>query len=198
METRRVFEIAVPVLILAFVIVVALGCIIFRDVFWDGFVWKYYWGPIVSDAGGDSGGITSSYNWIDTLSYGLILALSAYYIHKLFVHLKLRTGLGFFLAMSSILLIGPSARVLEDMELFNEPLQYIFISPLIYIFLGICTLVTILLFLRLEVLFSFETEVLAFAKELLERGKKDEAHRLLEKAGKIVPDSNEIEAFLDQ
>ena len=56
METRRVFEIAVPVLILAFVIVVALGCIIFRDVFWDGFVWKYYWGPIVSDAGGDGVG----------------------------------------------------------------------------------------------------------------------------------------------
>lgn len=43
---------------------------------------------------------------------------------------------------------------------------------------------------RLEVLFGFETEVLAFAKELLKRGKEDEAHRLLERAGKIAPDSN--------
>jgi transposase/tetratricopeptide (TPR) repeat protein len=50
---------------------------------------------------------------------------------------------------------------------------------------------------RLEALFSFETEVLAFAKELLNRGKKDEEHRLLKKARKIVPDSNEIEALLD-
>jgi transposase len=50
---------------------------------------------------------------------------------------------------------------------------------------------------RLEVLFSFETEVLAFAKELLNRGKKDEVHRLLEKGWKIIPDSDEIEALLE-
>ncbi len=50
---------------------------------------------------------------------------------------------------------------------------------------------------RLEVLFSFETEVLAFAKELLKRGRKEETHRLLKRARKIVPNSNEIEALLD-
>jgi uncharacterized membrane protein len=153
-EAKNRFEIAVPVLFLAAVIVVIIGCFTFNDIFWDGFVWKYFWGPIVADAGGDAGGMTSSYNWVDTLTYGLILAMSAYYIHRLFVALKLRVGLGFFLAMSPIVLIGPSARVLEDMELFNEPIQYIFISPLIYIFLGITTLLTILLFLRLELLFK--------------------------------------------
>lgn len=154
MESKNRFEIAVPLTILAAVIVVIIGSFTLKGIFWDGFVWKYFWGPIVADAGGDAGGITSSYNWVDTLTYGLILAMSAYYIHRLFVALKLRVGLGFFLAMSPILLIGPSARVLEDMELFNEPLQYIFISPLIYIFLGITTLITILLFLRLELLFK--------------------------------------------
>jgi hypothetical protein len=50
---------------------------------------------------------------------------------------------------------------------------------------------------RLEVLFSYETEVLAFAKELLRRGRKEEAHRLLKKAQKIIPDSDEIDALLD-
>jgi flagellin-specific chaperone FliS len=50
---------------------------------------------------------------------------------------------------------------------------------------------------RLEVLFSYETEVLTFAKELIERGKKEEAHRLLRKARKIIPDSDEIESLLN-
>lgn len=144
---------AVPAALLVTLVIIILGCIFARDIFWDGFVWKYYWGPIVADAGGDAKGLTSSYNWVDTLSYGLILAISAYYIHKLFIKLELRVGFNFFLALSPILLIGPSARVLEDMELFNEPLQYVFISPLIYIFLGLATLLTILLFHRLEVKF---------------------------------------------
>ncbi len=153
MDARKKVEMAVPLLLLFAVMVITIGCITFKDIFWDGFVWKFYWGPIVADAGGNSGGLTSSYNWVDTLTYGLVLAISAYYIHRLFVYLDLRVGIRFYLAMSPILIIGPSARVLEDMELFNEPLQYLFISPIIYIFLGICTLATILLFHRLEYLF---------------------------------------------
>lgn len=153
MDARKKVEIAIPLLLLFAVMVITIGCIASKDIFWDGFVWKFYWGPIVADAGGNSGGLTSSYNWVDTLTYGFILAMSAYYIHRLFVYLKLRVGIRFYLAMSPILIIGPSARVLEDMELFNEPLQYLFISPIIYIFLGICTLASILLFLRLEYLF---------------------------------------------
>ncbi len=142
---------ALPITIFVAVLFIIIGCVLSKEIFWDQFIWKYYWGPIVADAGGDAKGLTSSYNWVDTLSYGLILAISAYYIHKLFVKKEMRMGLGFFLAMSPVLLIGPSVRVLEDMELFNEPLQYIFISPMIYIFLGSSTLTTILLFRRLEV-----------------------------------------------
>ena len=41
---------------------------------------------------------------------------------------------------------------------------------------------------RLELLFSYETEVIAFAKELRKRGKTEEAEKLLRKAEKIVPD----------
>lgn len=153
MENKKIFDLALPVILFGALLIIIIGCFVAKDIFWDGFVWKYYWGPIVSDAGGDAKGLTSSYNWVDTLSYGAILAISAFYIHRLFVKLDLRVGFRFFLAMSPILLIGPSARVLEDMELFNEPLQYVFISPLIYIFLGLVTLSTILLFHRLEIKF---------------------------------------------
>ncbi|MCK4233649.1 hypothetical protein KAX75_04420, partial [candidate division WOR-3 bacterium] len=40
---------------------------------------------------------------------------------------------------------------------------------------------------RLEILFSYETEVLSFAKELKKRGREEEAEKLLRRAEKIVP-----------
>lgn len=45
---------------------------------------------------------------------------------------------------------------------------------------------------RLEILFSYETEVLSFAKELISRGRTEEAKKLLKKAEKILPYSDEI------
>jgi tetratricopeptide (TPR) repeat protein len=50
---------------------------------------------------------------------------------------------------------------------------------------------------RLEILFRYENGVLGFAKELLKRGRKEEAHRLLRKAQKIVPYSDEIGVLVD-
>jgi transposase len=46
---------------------------------------------------------------------------------------------------------------------------------------------------RLEILFSYENEVLSFAKELIKRERREEAHRLLKKAKGIIPYSDEIE-----
>jgi tetratricopeptide (TPR) repeat protein/transposase len=48
---------------------------------------------------------------------------------------------------------------------------------------------------RLEILFSYENEILSFAKKLLKKGKKPEAKRLLKKAEKIIPFSDEIRNF---
>jgi transposase len=51
---------------------------------------------------------------------------------------------------------------------------------------------------RLEILFSYENEVLFFAKELSKRGRGREADRLLKKAEGIVPYSDEIEKELKE
>ncbi|MCK5773110.1 MAG: DUF63 family protein, partial [Thermoplasmata archaeon] len=142
-------EVIIGIIAIVSLLLLVLGCLLYPDIFWDGLVWKYFWGPIVSDAGGTDE-LTSSYNWVDTLTYGSILAISVYYIHRLFQKLDLRVGLPFFVALSPVILLGPSLRVLEDMELFKEPLQYIFISPLIYIFLGISTLMTLLFSVWIE------------------------------------------------
>ena len=45
---------------------------------------------------------------------------------------------------------------------------------------------------RLEVLFSYETEILSFARELIKRDRNKEAVKLLKKAEKISPYSDEI------
>ena len=150
MERRTKIELLVVGGLAGTILFVIIGCLLFPDLFWDRLLWKYYWGPIVADAGGDAGDITSSYNWLDTLTYGIILATSAYFIHRLFVKLDIRVGTGFFLAISPVIVIGPASRVLEDMELFNEPLQYIFISPIIYVFLGLTTLGTLVVAYLIE------------------------------------------------
>lgn len=41
---------------------------------------------------------------------------------------------------------------------------------------------------RLEILFSYETEILAFVKELKKRGRDEEAEKLLKRGKKIMPD----------
>mgnify|MGYP001139489026 CR=1 FL=1 len=143
MNSRNKIELSVGITAITLISITVILGILFPSKVWDPFLWRYFWGPIVADAGGDAGDITASYNIYDTITYGIILALSAYYIHRLFEYLKLRVGFLFFLALSPIIIIGPSTRVLEDMELFNEPLQFLFISPLIYIFLGISTLFTL-------------------------------------------------------
>jgi DNA-binding SARP family transcriptional activator len=38
---------------------------------------------------------------------------------------------------------------------------------------------------RLEILFSYETEVVSFSKELIKRGREEEAHKLLKNAEKV-------------
>ena len=59
---------------------------------WDNFVWPYYVAPIVADAGGDAGGITSSYNPVDTMTYAIILSISVYLIYRSFSVWGFRIG----------------------------------------------------------------------------------------------------------
>ena len=49
---------------------------------------------------------------------------------------------------------------------------------------------------RLEILFRYENEVLSFANQLVSRGRKEEAEKLLKNAERIVPYSDEIKDLL--
>jgi tetratricopeptide (TPR) repeat protein len=51
---------------------------------------------------------------------------------------------------------------------------------------------------RLEIIFSYETEILSFVKKLIKRGKEEQAKKLLKSAKKIIPYSQEIKNLLNE
>ncbi len=127
--------IAVPLAVLA------LGCLVAPSTFWDGLIWKYYWGPVEADAHNHPiGEVTEGYNIVSTLSYGLILSVAVFGIYRLFRKLHVKLDVKFFVAMVPFLIVGGIWRALEDSEYFRLPIKYLFIAPNIYIFEGILTI----------------------------------------------------------
>jgi len=121
--------------------VIGLGSVLLPEIFWDNFVWRYFWGPVVADAEDRTvGGITEGYNITSTLAYGIILAAAILVIYRIVVILDIKMDHWFFLAVIPYILFGGFARALEDAMLFNPPVVYLFISPLIYVLTGLATL----------------------------------------------------------
>jgi len=120
--------------------VIALGCILWPEVFWDNFVWKYIWGPIVADAKQTpQGGIAEGYNPVNTAMYAIILAVAVIGIWRALDYLGIRLSAAFMIAMVPWVMLGSTARALEDAGLFARDgvLVYLFISPIIYILVGL-------------------------------------------------------------
>ena len=117
--------------------IILIGCLIAPNIFYDQWIWKYYWGPIVSDAAGHSvsyNGVYANegYTIISEITYGIILVIALYAIYNLLKKLKIIIDWKFCLALLPYILFGPVTRVLEDADFFNIPTVYVFISPLIY------------------------------------------------------------------
>jgi len=112
---------------------------------YDQWIWKYYWGPIVSDAAGHSvsyNGVSAQegYTIISEITYGIILVVALYVIYKLLKKLHILIDWKFCLALMPYILFGPVTRVLEDADYFNIPSVYWFISPLIYLQIAVYAL----------------------------------------------------------
>jgi uncharacterized membrane protein len=127
------------------VFIVVVGSILLPSIFYDQWIWKYYWGPIVSDAAGHSvswNGVYANegYTLVSEITYGILLIIALYAIYKLLKKLKITIDWRFCLALMPYILFGPVTRVLEDADYFNEPFVYCFISPLIYLQIAIYAL----------------------------------------------------------
>jgi uncharacterized membrane protein len=124
---------AVPVLILV------LGLLAAPRVFWDEFLYPYFWQSIEADAS-NAGGSAEAYNAVNTLAYALILVPAIVLIYRVLERLKVRVDTRFVLMLTPFLVLGGAARALEDAQYFSKPLSYAFISPLIYIAEGLFVL----------------------------------------------------------
>ena len=119
-ENKYIFGAAIAmVLLLAIQFIPQVG-----DFWTDHFV-----DPIMADSNNDEG---AKYNIYNTIAYGFVFFLLFLLIHKLLTDFKIKLDDRFVFASVPLLILGGTARVLEDADLFEPPLQFFFISPLIY------------------------------------------------------------------
>ena len=132
-------------IVLVPVAVIAAGLILYPNLFWDQFIYKYFWGPVVADKESRPvDGIREGYNLYSTVVYALFLAVALYAMYRAARRLKIEVDLILILSSLPLFFFGGVARALEDAGLFDGTVQYFFISPLIYVlvilvFVGACT-----------------------------------------------------------
>ena len=85
--------------------------------------------PIMADSKGEAG---AKYNIYNTIAYGFGFFLLFMLINELLTDWKIKLDDRFVFAAIPLLVLGGVARVLEDADMFEPPLQFVFISPLIY------------------------------------------------------------------
>src|SRR5512136_1485501 len=139
--------------LILFVAICITGVSLFPHIFYDNWIWKYYWGPVVADSlNSDHGtaifnGIEASegYTMVSEFTYGIILIIALYYIYLLLKKLNIKVDWYFALALMPFILFGPVTRVLEDTGYFDEPWVYWFISPFIYLFIAFFAILFLIL-----------------------------------------------------
>ena len=132
-------------------LILLVGSLVLPDLFWDGFLFKYFWGPVVADARGEPvNGIAEGYNWVNTLVYGILVSISLLGIYEIIDHYKIEIDKNFVISLLPWLLLGGSLRALEDAGLFSQNMAPFFISPIIYFVLGISAILTMVLGNRLQ------------------------------------------------
>ncbi|MFO7992103.1 MAG: DUF63 family protein [Thermoplasmata archaeon] len=133
--------------ILVFVpVFLAVGCLLYPELFWDSFLWKYFWGPVVADAkDGTVGGVSEGYNIVNTLSYGIALSLAVLGSYELIRYFDIEVDKTFVLTLVPWIILGGSLRTLEDVGLFDKGVAPLFISPVIYLVLGILVILLMVL-----------------------------------------------------
>ena len=103
--------------------------------FWN----TYFVDPIMADSKGEAG---AKYNAYNTIFYGLVFFVLFMLVYELLEKWKIGLDERFVLASVPLVMLGGATRVLEDADVFEPPVQYLFISPLIY---GILTLYALII-----------------------------------------------------
>jgi len=130
-ENKYIFGAAISI-----VLILAIQLIPQVADFWS----QYFVDPIMADSKGEVG---AKYNIYNTIAYGIGFFILFMAINELLTKWKIELGEKFVFSCIPLLLLGGVARVLEDADTFEPPIQYLFISPLIYGILVIYSLLII-------------------------------------------------------
>lgn len=127
---------------MAAVVAAVAGLILAPEMLYDHFIWKYFVGPVVADAVEDTvshHGVEAApgYTLLSELVYGLLLLVAFYGLYRVFKRLDIKVDAKFIAAAVPYIVLGATLRTLEDSNLFQQPLSYLFISPVIYIQIGV-------------------------------------------------------------
>ncbi len=134
MDTRRLAELAPRAAAFALPAVCVLSLLLpaGRDFWYHNFA-----APVLADVRGEPvDGVGATYNPYNTLAYGVGFYLGFLGVNSLLARWRITVDGRFVMAAVPLVVLGGVARTLEDAGQFNEPVQYLFISPLIYFALG--------------------------------------------------------------
>src|SRR3989344_2543572 len=119
----------------------------FKYMAYPDFIQQYFLDPIINYSG---------YNFVNTLAYGIILLIVAFYLVYPFFNKKgIKFDFRFAIAALAFVLFGSTIRILEDLKIFPraaDPLNPAFytITPGIYIAVGTFTILALIFSLWLS------------------------------------------------
>jgi len=127
----------IPIGLLSPLLILIIGYILFPSIIYDKFIWKYFWGPITSDALSQHvshNGIAAAqkFTLVSEIVYGILVVIALYGLMQILKKWDIKIDTTFFIAILPYVIYGSVVRVLEDAEFFTEPLVYWFVTPLVY------------------------------------------------------------------
>lgn len=142
------------IILLAFATLLLLAAV-FPEAFYYPIVWKYYWGPLVSDSAGrplTRGGVTAypGYNLVDTATWAIILGASLWTLLDAFRKRGIQFTRALTLSFIPMIVAGGTMRGLVELDWLPEPWAYLFITPNIYVVFFLYTLLALAIGLILE------------------------------------------------
>ena len=114
---------ALAVIMTLFCIGAFLGSMDFSNPLSD-FVYKYYLDPVIGESTGDSG-----YNMVNTMTYGIVLAMFVVAMSGWLRHLGVDGSDRTLLALLPFVLWAALGEIVEDAEMFGEFFSAWFVSP---------------------------------------------------------------------
>lgn len=135
--------------VVAAAVLLAVLAFAFPSLFYYPIVWKYYWGPLVTDyAGGPQarGGVTAypGYNVVDTTTWAIILGVSLWNLHDFLARRGLKLTRTLTYSLVPMIIAGGTMRGLIEIDWLPAPWAYAFITPNIYFVFFFYTLAALL------------------------------------------------------